>query len=131
MNIPEIYVNRSAYKANELDTIVELKVRVKLDPVIGWGDNIMDHINLMFRDDLYIQSAQPMPSLQEQVDALEVIEHPQFSDRTSIGSLICSLLALVPDDMAKAIIDDCTNPSDPLLLIEEVTNPDGSASIRV
>jgi hypothetical protein len=52
------HVNSGAYKVAPSDPIVELKVRVKLDQVPGWGDRIEDHINMMFLHDLYILDAE-------------------------------------------------------------------------
>lgn len=51
-------INRSAYKAGPNSKLVKLELIVMVDSVPGWGDCIDDHINLIFRDDLYVQSAQ-------------------------------------------------------------------------
>lgn len=54
----KIFLNGTRYESlARMGRKVQVVLEVALDPVPGWGDNIEDHINLMFARDPYVMSA--------------------------------------------------------------------------
>jgi hypothetical protein len=60
MPTSSVYTNKTAYEAMRSQNYpkVKITVEVALDMIPGWGDNIEDHINLIFGADRYIISAE-------------------------------------------------------------------------
>lgn len=52
---PNVYESLKGNYAKKVQIVIE----VALDPVTGWGDNVEDHIQLMFKHNPYIISATP------------------------------------------------------------------------